>query len=848
MKRTNSYLRRVFRRSLVTLCLTAGAGPFAALGAQQIEGTVDQPGRWLLRLVPDPGEPERLFLTDANGRFSVPAEAGRYRLEVSAVDSDVGALDVVVPSDGIRGLRVDSPPQAAPLAPAPAGDVCRVRPDPDSPAGIAWARARRAFAISVVGLEQGGLSLDADVFDRDLGDDGRMVLREAPTVTRQAVRRLTPPMDPADLVSRGFVREEEDGGYRFFGPGPEVFLSEAFADSHCLRLRSDGGPTLTALAFEPIASGDGRPDVEGVLWLETATGHPLLLEFAYRNFDLGIPLGGVGGRSTFVVLPDGSWVVAESRLRMPLLEVEQDPEGGEPSRWALRGVREEGFRVRMVRAGDEGWALGGEGGIVEGTVSKHAGGEALSGARVYLPGTPHAVVADERGRFRLEGLLEGVYQIAAEHPELAALPVGASGRVSVSIGEVARFDLAAPEPEAAAAQMCRGQGTTGPRVILSGQVRDSITAEPLAGIPLTLRFRDMRRSGSPQHEAQIFSGTGGEYVYCDLPPEVEIRLRADTPGSDGRTDERFFSGPEGSSQRLDVTVALSTEQGPSGVFGMVRDVATGRGIEAARVQIKDSDAEVLTNRNGFFSFSDLPQGLYVLEVATLGYQAREIVVRLSGSGAYKVDVDLSVEAIALEGITVTAVPRRLFGDMVDMQRRMELGFGDFVMKEELERRGGSLAMALQGKAGVRVIAGTGGFRERYIVLRNGRDLPGGGAIPADGDVRGQAGGATTAETFCYPAVYVDGSRWSRPKSGGVGHDPVDFNTFYTMDLEAVEIYKGAGSVPGEFGGGDAGCGAIVVWTRRGGVTVRGTARGSGGGGDGGGDGGSEGAANPARFE
>ncbi|MEQ9569082.1 MAG: carboxypeptidase-like regulatory domain-containing protein, partial [Longimicrobiales bacterium] len=265
------------------------------------------------------------------------------------------------------------------------------------------------------------------------------------------------------------------------------------------------------------------------------------------------------------------------------------------------------------------------------------------------------------------------------------------------------------------------------------------------------------------------------------------------------------------------------------------DASSGDPLEAAEVRIQDTDVAVLTNRNGFYAFNELPQGLYVLEVATLGYRPREVVVRLAGSGAYKVDVDLSVEAIALEGITVTAGPRRLFGDMVDMQRRMELGFGDFVMKEELERRGGSLATALQGRAGVRVVTGAGSFRERYIVLRSGRDLPGDGFTgqTGGGENQAQLQALGQAESFCYPAVYVDGSRWSRPKSGGVGHDPVDFSEFYTMDLEAVEIYKGAGSVPGEFGGGDAACGAVVIWTRRGGVTVRGTAR--GGGGEGGGD-------------
>lgn len=819
------------RRSSVVplLFLVLGAAP--PVSAQGVEGRVSAPGRWLVTLrAPASGAVVARGVTGADGRFALDAPAGSWRLEAGAVDTELARIDLDVPAAGLSGVVVEAPGAAGPLPPPPADDVCRLHPDPESPAGAAWARARRAMGLLVAGLDDGGLILDARVHRRELGDDGRTVLREDPAELRTGVRRVSPPVDPADLVARGFVREEDDGSYRFFGVGPEVLLSDAFADAHCLRVRPDGGPALTALAFEPVATDtDERPDVAGVLWLETATGHPLLLEFGYRNFDLGIPLSGVGGRTTFVVLPDGAWVTAESWLRMPLLEVEQDPAGGAPERWGLRGVREEGFRVTAVRSGGEGWNLGGEGGVVEGSVMLHAGGEVLDGARVYLPGTPHETWTDPRGRFRFEGLLDGVYPIAAQHPALDVLPVGASGRVSVESGRTARFDLSAPDPEAAALQLCRGQETRRDHVVLSGQVIDSLTAEPLAGVPLTLRFRDSRRSGSPMFQAQIFSGTGGEYLYCDLPPETEVRVRADVPGADGRSDESFVTGRDGSIRR-DLTVVLSTEQGPSGVFGLVTDATTGDPLEAAEVRIRDSDVTALTNRNGFYAFSDLPQGLYVLEVSTLGYRPREVVVRLAGSGAYKVDVDLSVEAIVLEGITVTAVPRRLFGDMVDMQRRMELGFGDFVMKEELERRGGSLATALQGRAGVRVVTGAGGFRERYIVLRSGRDLPGDGVTITEtgGENQAQLQALGQVESFCYPAVYVDGSRWSRPKSGGVGHDPVDFSEFYTMDLEAVEIYKGAGSVPGEFGGGDAACGAVVIWTRRGGVTVRGTARGGGG--------------------
>jgi hypothetical protein len=809
--------------------LTALLAPGPSLLAQTLSGEVDRPGRWLVTL----REGGRLVdetVSAANGTFALSAPAGRYSLSVAAVDTEVSVQEVEWGPGGLSGLSVAAPDAAPPLPPAPPNDRCTVEPAEGSPAGVAWARARRAFALSRLGLEEGGLVVDALVFERELGDDGRTVLRESPTDRRDGVTRLTPRSDARDLVTRGFVREEQDGSYRFYGVDPDLLLSEAFAETHCLRVRPDGGPALVALAFEPAASDRERPDVEGVIWLERATGHPVLIEFGYRNFDLGIPLGGVGGRTSMVRLPDGSWVVAEAWLRMPLLEVEEEPGSDLPARWGLRGVREEGFRLTAVRSAYEGWNLGGEAGVIEGTVTLHAGDDVLEGARVLLPGTPYGAITDERGRYRFEGLLDGVYEIVAEHPRLDVLPVGAAGRVSVERGRVARFDLSAPDPDAAARQLCQAASTTGPHVILSGQVIDSLTSEPLAGVPLTLRFRDPRRAGSPQFQTQVFSGTGGEYLYCDLPPQTEVRLRADTPGADGRSDVTLLTGRQETIRR-DVTVALSTEQGPSGVFGMVRDAATGEPLEAAQVRIQDMAVSALTNRNGFFALSDLPQGLYVLEVGTLGYQPREIVVRLAGSGAYKVDVDLSVEAIALEGITVTAVPRRLFGDMVEMQRRMELGFGDFVMKEQLERRGGSLATALQGQSGVRVVAGAGNFRERYIVLRQGRDLPGGGVTVGAADLR-QGGGTSTAETFCYPAVYVDGSSWSRPKAGGVGHDPVDFSQFYTMDIEALEIYKGAGSVPGEFGGGDAACGAIVIWSRRGGVTVRGTARGGDGGGGG----------------
>ncbi|HSM07312.1 MAG TPA: TonB-dependent receptor plug domain-containing protein, partial [Longimicrobiales bacterium] len=163
---------------------------------------------------------------------------------------------------------------------------------------------------------------------------------------------------------------------------------------------------------------------------------------------------------------------------------------------------------------------------------------------------------------------------------------------------------------------------------------------------------------------------------------------------------------------------------------------------------------------------------------------------------------------------------RLFGDMVDLQRRMEMGFGDFLVRRDLEHRGGTLASALQGRLGVRVLTGGNRPGERYIVLRQSRDITSVPASRQNGETL-DAGPAELIQEYCFPSVWVDGRRFSTPRSGGVGHDPVDFSQFLTLDIEAVEVYRGAASVPGEFGGGDAACGAVVIWTHRGGRTVRG---------------------------
>jgi hypothetical protein len=69
---------------------------------------------------------------------------------------------------------------------------------------------------------------------------------------------------------------------------------------------------------------------------------------------------------------------------------------------------------------------------------------------------------------------------------------------------------------------------------------------------------------------------------------------------------------------------------------------------------------------------------------------------------------------------------------------------------------------------------------------------------------------------CRPAVYVDGTYvfGGRNTPAGTEGDRIDDYVIPT-EVEAVEVYDSPGSLPAEFGGSRAGCGVVVIWTRRG---------------------------------
>jgi outer membrane cobalamin receptor len=163
-------------------------------------------------------------------------------------------------------------------------------------------------------------------------------------------------------------------------------------------------------------------------------------------------------------------------------------------------------------------------------------------------------------------------------------------------------------------------------------------------------------------------------------------------------------------------------------------------------------------------------------------------VQVLGGRAQRVEVRLSTRPVELAPVLVSVEPRRWFSDRAGLEDRIERGNGIILTRTELDlRQPTNLGDAMRGLPGVTVFGSGGGITATYTVqLRNATRMDG---------------------VICQPMVWVDGQKW--------GNDGSAFTDIHGFEVEAVEIYRGPSEVPGEFSGGDANCGVVVVWTRRG---------------------------------
>ena len=210
----------------------------------------------------------------------------------------------------------------------------------------------------------------------------------------------------------------------------------------------------------------------------------------------------------------------------------------------------------------------------------------------------------------------------------------------------------------------------------------------------------------------------------------------------------------------------------------VRAADTGQPLAGAHVVVQGLGRGGTTDARGTLTLDDLPSGSQALEARYLGYRSQTARVLLEPGKPSSVTFALGVEPIALAPVRVRA-RRSILATNGFMERRGS-GFGDFVTRAEIQE--------MQPRYLSDVLRRLGG-----IHLTN---------TAFGGTARASMRGFKVLGS-CPIQYYVDGTMTT-----GFNIDEILPN-----DVEGMEVYRGASTIPPAFNKGTAMCGVIVIWTR-----------------------------------
>jgi len=222
---------------------------------------------------------------------------------------------------------------------------------------------------------------------------------------------------------------------------------------------------------------------------------------------------------------------------------------------------------------------------------------------------------------------------------------------------------------------------------------------------------------------------------------------------------------------------------PARVTGRVAD-AFGSSIVKAEVRVTNSSVHTETGDDGRFDLSGLPSGPVEVVVRRLGFAPAKIPLELGEGELRDIRVLLAPVAMTLDSVAVTAAPAPTVETAFQgFEMRKSRGFGTFITREEIEKKNPRVTTDL-----FRSVSGVKLMRE------NGSPTV----------VSSRLGNLS----YCPVRYYVDGT--SYPLYG----QSIDIMV-QVVDIGAIEVYPGGATVPPQFGGREAACGVIAIWTRQG---------------------------------
>lgn len=430
-------------------------------------------------------------------------------------------------------------------------------------------------------------------------------------------------------------------------------------------------------------------------------------------------------------------------------------------------------------------------GEILGIVLDSLNGRYLSGADIVVEGARKTVVTDSLGRFKLEGLAPGEYQVGVFHPLLDTLGISiATQPFHVGADSSTSILLSIPSAETIIRRTCpvrpRAMGTSA----VIGHVVDPETLQPVAGSEVSIAWMQLEASketGVRQSPRLLRDSTdkSGSFKLCGLPNSLQATLQARRGGS--VTAEIPIRIGESDTELFARTLMLSrsdsgTKVGNATVSGRV--VLEGSPTNAgSRVEVVGTDVVALTNEKGDFTLRNLPSGSHVLLARHLGFGAETVPVDLSSREPKQVTIKLPKFVAIIDPVVVTA--KRVAGlEKVGFSQRQKSGLGFYLGPEQIQNlHPNYLTDVLRSVPGLHVEYG-----------------------PYGETVSSSRGVSSLTNPGCVQ-YYVDDQPWQ-------SQTPGDVNNFVNgSEVVGIEVYHGATTPPQYTRAMQGDCTTIVVWTK-----------------------------------
>ncbi len=530
---------RVAWRALVGACFCLlFLGVSRALPAQIVRGVVMQAGtgapvpQSVVFLLDSAGAEVTGTWSDHEGHFSLHApQAGTYRVRVQRIGfhSTLSPLvsigtgevqQITVPVDELpvvlHAVRVDE------------SSHCVVRPTGAEYTATLWEEVRNALSITALTESTGGIGATLELFQRERLPSRAVPRREQRQRVTGAWKQPFVSAPAESLAAHGYVRTVGDS-IDYFAPDAQTLLSPSFLQNHCLHARGADNDHrgMVGLAFEPVKR-HAPGDVRGVLWLDVQTAELRTLEYGYTGMPKGVPETAASGEVQFQRLPSGAWIIRSWVMRTPTLRVLRFAPGRRgwldpDTRAVVNSVVEKGGRVTgtfSLASRDAPGRLAP--GAVVGTVFDSLGSLRLREFAVRLVGTDFRTTADTTGRFVLEGLRPGTYELRLSHPVLDHLGVHVPVlAVQVHPGVVASVLVASPSRSTAMEQACADQPRRREHGAVAGIVRTR-SGTRVIGADVHVTWYEAHGSAIIQRERAAWTDRNGAFLLCDMAADMEV--------------------------------------------------------------------------------------------------------------------------------------------------------------------------------------------------------------------------------------------------------------------------------------------------------------------------------------